>query len=203
MPGRPVPLTQYQPACEGDKPLLTERCHARVATEGPNTLYYQCPNRPTTTRPMHSIFQDTPIARPVCGTHKRVHDDAQDRLERAEVEDALRAAIASRFRALVAGTTLDGGAAVLEDPIHPTAPRVSLPLTLLETLLEAGKPVEDFRPGDLVAFIVRDRDRVRYQGIGRVKLIRGNDFTITDTTSGRRYKVNRQDIKRSKPKVER
>lgn len=201
MTGAPVPLTQWQPQ-EGDKPLVVEKCHARVATEGPNTTYYQCTNRPTTSRPMQSIFYDQPAIRPVCGTHKRVHDEAQG-LQRGPVEDAMRAAVASRFRSLVAGTTLDGGAAVLEEPVHPAAPRVSLPLGLLETILEAGKPVDEFRPGDLVAFIVRDRDRTRYQGVGRVKTVRGNDFLITDTVSGRRYRVPRVDIKRSKPKVPR
>lgn len=197
-----VPLVQWQPAQEGDKALVPEKCNARVATEGPSTAYYQCPNRPTTSRPMKTIFSDTPIAYPVCGTHRRVHDEAQTRIERTEVETAMRAAIGSRFRGLVAGTKLDGFAELVE-PVELAAPRVSIPLNLLETLLEAGKPVEEFHVNDLVAFIVRDRDRTRYQGIGRVKIIKDNLFTITDTISGRRYKVPRADIKRSKPKFER
>lgn len=197
-----VPLIQWQPVQEGDKPLLPEKCNARVATEGPRTTYYQCPNRPTTSRPMKTVFSEAPIAYPVCGTHRRVHDDAQGRSERGEVEATLRAAIASRFRSLTTGTKLDGFAELVE-PIDLAAPRVSIPLNLLEVLLEAGKPVEEFYVNDLVAFIVRDRDRTRYQGVGRVKSIKDNMFVITDSMSGRRYKVPRPDIKRSKPKVER
>lgn len=198
----PVPLTAYSPIVDGDKPLVGERCHARVATEGPNTIYYQCAHRPTTSRPMRSIFHAEPVIKPVCGTHKRVHDDAQEHATRAGVEDMLRNAVASRFRMLVAGTKLDAGVAVL-DATDPSAPRVSLPLTLLETILEAGKPVEEYKVNDLVAFIVRDRDRVRYQGVGRIKIIGDGEFTITDTQSGRRYKVKRQDIKRARARATR
>ena len=198
----PTPLVQWQPSTEADKPLVPIRCHVRVATEGANPRYYQCSQRPTTTRPMRSIFSDAPVARPVCGTHKRVHDDAIDRAERGPVEVALRAAIVSRFRTRVAGTALDGVAELVE-PINLASPRVTLPFTLLESLLEGAKPVEDFRPGDLVAFIVRDRDRTRYQGVGRVKSVHGDEFLITDTISSRRYKVPRRDLKRARPKVER
>lgn len=197
----PVPLTAYSPMAATDKPLVVERCHARVITEGPHAIVYQCTHRPTTSRPMRSMFHTESVIKPVCGTHKRVHDDALTRHGQAGVEDMLRAAVQSRFRTLVAGTLLDGHAAL--DVTDPGAPRVVLPLALLEQLLEAGKPVEEFAVNDLVAFIVRDRDRIRYQGVGRIKIMRGDEFTITDTMSGRRYKVTRRDIKRAKPKVER